>query len=547
MRIPRRVLPLALIALPLLLALASPARAQNGDRFVVAVLPFESDDDGRAKDLQNKIIEELDELGAYDLLEQKAVNEALENAGLEPGNRIPAATALEIGRDLDAKIVARGSLANRGGEWVADPVFVEVATRNTQTLPGVSTQDFDKLGEVVVEAFNTRNQADKHVIFGRDYMASENYDRAIKNFRQALEFDPELAQAYYWMGQTYLEMDSLDQALTSLEEAVEIDPAYISAYHKIGTTYLEKGDTLQAKNFFEELARQQPNDCAAQIAFGYVMANQLGETERGLQAFEKAKDLCPENPQAYQYLALALPDERRQEKIENFKRYLDLSEGKATDPEALEFLFGLYFAEENYQEARGTVMQALESDPSDPNLQLYAGIVNDKLGNHQEAIRYYDRALEINPDFERAYLFRALAHKQVGNTTQYARDLEKAGKGRAGEIIAGQFLRDAHQHLQAGRTGAALEALNRAGQLGGDRCAINYYRGDALYRMGKSLQGEENSITQNRRSIDLFRQAIGNLQNACGKYSSYAGGLIDNANQYIDRGELIVKKLDRGR
>jgi len=524
---------------------ADRALAQESDGFVVAVLPFSSSDEGKAKDLQEGMIEGLDLLGPYTLIEQEEVNESLEDAGFEPGQAIPEATSLEIARGLGAKIVARGTLSRDGGNWVADPVFVEVGTRNTQELGAASAGDVDDLAERVVESFNSRNQADKHVIFGIDYARSEAYERALTNFQKALEYDPQLAAAYYYMGDTYLKMDSLNSALAALEKAVAIDPAYINAYHSIGQAYLEKGDTLQAKNFFEQLVSQKPQDCQIQVAYGYVMANQLGEIDKGLEAFEKAKQLCPENPQPYQYLAYALPDTRRDAKIENFKRYLELSEGKATDPEALQYLFGLYFAEEQYEGAKETINQALAADPTDANLQLYAGIVESKLGNHRQAIQHYDKALELNPELENAYLYRALANKELGNTAAYARDLEKAGKGRSGEILANMALREAHSALQAGRASAALEALNRAASLGGSSCAIEYYRGDSYYRMGKALEGENNSVGQNQRAREMFQASINHLQNACGEYRSYAQGLIGNANQYIERVDAILKKLTR--
>jgi len=521
------------------------AVAQDSDAFVVAVLPFSSSDDGKSKDLQEEMIKGLDLLGPYTLIDQTEVNESLEQAGLEPGQAIPEAKTLEIGRELGAKIVARGTLSESGGDWVAEPVFVEVGTRNTQELGTLSAGDVDDLGERVVESFNSRNQADKHVIFGIDYARSEAFERALTNFQKALEYDPELAAAYFYMGDTYLKMDSLNAALGALEKAVQIDPAYINAYHSIGEAYLEKGDTTQARNFFEQLVTQKPEDCQIQVAYGYVMANQLGEIDRGLQAFEKAKQLCPDNPQSYQYLAYALPDTRRDEKIENFKQYLELSEGQATDPEALQYLFGLYFAEEQYEGAKQTIEQALAADPSNANLELYAGIVESKLENHPQAIQHYDKALELNPDLENAYLYRALAHKETGNTTAYARDLEKAGKGRSGEILASMALREAHAALQAGRSSAALEALSRAASLGASSCAVAYYRGDAYYRMGKGLEGENNSIGQNQRALEMFQTSINHLQNACGEYQGYAQGLIGNANQYITRVDAIIKKLSR--
>lgn len=521
------------------------ALAQDSDTFVVAVLPFSSSDDGKSKDLQEHMIEGLDLLGPYTLVEQGEVNDALEDAGLRPGQEIAEAKSLEIGRALGARIVSRGALAQNGRDWVAEPIFVDVATRNMQELGAVSAGDIDDLGERVVESFNSRNQADKHVIFGIDYARSEAYPRALTNFQQALEYDPQLAAAYYYMGDTYLKMDSLSSALAALEKAVEIDPAYINAYHSIGQAYLEQGDTTQAKNFFEQLVAQKPQDCQIQVAYGYVMANQLGEVDKGLAAFERAQQLCPEDPQAYQYLAYALPDTRRDAKIENFKRYLELSEGKATDPEALQYLFGLYFAEEQYEGAKETIGQALAADPTDANLQLYAGIVESKLGNHQAAIGHYDKAVELNSELENAYLYRALAHREMGNTTAYARDLERAGRGRSGEILANMALREAHAALQAGRTGAALESLSRAASLGANSCAVEYYRGDAYYRMGKALEGENNSVGQNQRAREMFQASINHLQNACGDYRSYAQGLIGNANQYITRVDAIIKKLSQ--
>lgn len=540
---------LSLIAFVLLgtaSARVAPLHAQDPDQFVVAVLPFAALDERQSTNLQRRVIAEMNDLGTYTLVEQKDVNSAVQSAGLRPGAVIPDPKSLEIARKLDAKIVARGELQNRGGRWIADAMFIDVATRNVQELPEVAGGSVDDVGKKLVEVFNNRNQANKHVIFGNDYMRAENWDRAITNFQKAVEYDPQLAAAHYYMGDAYLKKGQTDLALAELEKAIAIDPAYINAYHTIGLAYIEKGDTASARGFFDRLIQQSPEDCDVQVAFGYVMARELGEVEKGLAAFERAKQLCPENPLAYQYLAFTLPEDRRDAKIENFKRYLELSEGHATDPEALQYLFGLYFAEERYDEARQTIERALAADPEEAQLQLYAGIVVSKLGRHRDAINYFTKALAINPNLEDAYLYRALTHQALGNTTAYAHDLERAGRGRSSEILGGMALREAALHVRQGRASAALESLNRAAALGADRCAIAYYRGDAYYQMGKSLQSEEAPVAQNQRSIEMFRTAIGHLQNACGTYSGYAGGLTSNANQYIERGELIIRKQTRG-
>jgi tetratricopeptide (TPR) repeat protein len=526
------------------LAPVEPLHAQESDQFVVAVLPFTTTDEGKAKDLQQRVIAEMNELGLYTLVEAKNINEAVQDNGYRLGAEIPDVKTLEIGRAVEAKIVARGELENRGGSWVAQATFVDIATRHMQSLPEVTGPDVGAVGAKLVEVFNNRNQADKHVIFGLDYIRAENWDRAITNFQKALEFDPTLASAHYYIGETHLKQKRIDEALTALEKAIELDPSYINAYQKIGLAYIERGDTTAARGFFEELVQRAPDNCDVQVAYGYVMANELGDVEKGLAAFERAKQLCPDNPQAYQYLAFALPEDRRDEKIQNIKRYLELSQGKATDPDLLEYLFGLYFTSEQYQEAKQAIDQAVQADSSDPNLLLYAGYVRDKLEEYDQSIAFYDRALGINPDLKEAHLGKALAYQEMGNQAEAQANFQRAGVD-VSRMVAAQTLNDAFRMLSAGRAAAALEAGRRAMRLGADGCAGNYVVGAAIYQLAAYAQGEDKSVESNQRSIDLFRQSIGTLQNACGRYADSASGYINNANQYIQRGETIIRNLNR--
>ena len=68
-------------------------------------------------------------------------------------------------------------------------------------------------------------------------------------------------------------------------------------------------------------------------------------------------------------------------------------------------------------------------------------------------------------------------------------------------------------------------------------------RGDAFYRMGIGLEGEDSTLAQNQRAKEMFQTAINHLQGACGEYQGYAQGLISNANQYIVRVDAIIRNL----
>jgi hypothetical protein len=64
------------------------AQGQDSDTFVVAVLPFSSSDDEASEELQEEMIEGLDQLGPYTLIEDGVIDEALQGAGIELGQEI---------------------------------------------------------------------------------------------------------------------------------------------------------------------------------------------------------------------------------------------------------------------------------------------------------------------------------------------------------------------------------------------------------------------------------------------------------------------------
>ena len=101
-----------------------------------------------------------------------------------------------------------------------------------------------------------------------------NYDKAIKQFEQAIRADSEFAVAHYNLGCAYLEVKEYPKAISALGKAVAVNYKLKEAYYNLGITHLGKGAHKQAKSSIE---------LALRIDKGYQRARTL------LAAIEKTQ------------------------------------------------------------------------------------------------------------------------------------------------------------------------------------------------------------------------------------------------------------------
>ncbi len=81
---------------------------------------------------------------------------------------------------------------------------------------------------------------------------SKNRDllhKAILNFKQALELDPDYASAHNGLGSAFAQAGNFDAAISSWEKAVELKPDYDFPLYNLGLAYLAKGNKTQALKY----------------------------------------------------------------------------------------------------------------------------------------------------------------------------------------------------------------------------------------------------------------------------------------------------------
>jgi len=106
-----------------------------------------------------------------------------------------------------------------------------------------------------------------------------------------------------------------------------------------------------------------------------------------------------------------------QQSISEAKVAVSLNKNKITNWENLANIYQqlINFAEGADQWTISTLRQAINLDPTNPDLKLRLGGIYYALGNYDEAIRWFQQAVDDKPNFANGYYNLSAAYKEKGN------------------------------------------------------------------------------------------------------------------------------------
>ena len=96
--------------------------------------------------------------------------------------------------------------------------------------PGYDPRDARKAG-------TPKGEADKLMVEGAALLQEGRFERARQRFRDALEKDPQRAEAYNGVGVTYYARGDLDEALAWYKRSLEADPRFGDAFYNLACVY----------------------------------------------------------------------------------------------------------------------------------------------------------------------------------------------------------------------------------------------------------------------------------------------------------------------
>ena len=108
--------------------------------------------------------------------------------------------------------------------------------------------------------YQRRSQVPRHLKAGRKHFVQKDFDSALREYNEAVNAAPELAEAYCRRGLVYHEMGKTAQALTDLDQAIQCDPQLPTAYLERAKMRTESGDLDGALADFGQLMLIRAHD-----------------------------------------------------------------------------------------------------------------------------------------------------------------------------------------------------------------------------------------------------------------------------------------------
>lgn len=137
---------------------------------------------------------------------------------------------------------------------------------------------------------------------GERYFSEQNYEKAGVEFRNALQIDPNDANARYHVGRTQERLGNPREAVGQYQAAIEADPTHMRARAALGRLFLMGGLPDKAMEVAEPGLSQQPQNPQLLTVRG-AAKSQLGNTVGAFEDAEAAVRIAPDDEYAVALLA----------------------------------------------------------------------------------------------------------------------------------------------------------------------------------------------------------------------------------------------------
>ena len=136
---------------------------------------------------------------------------------------------------------------------------------------------------------------------GNIYTRREDYPRAAEYYRQVIRLRPDLAQPYNNLGSVLFRMEKLDEALKFFQAALRIRPDIAESHNNLGNVYFMKGNYEEAVKSYREALKYKPFHASIHFNLGKALVKQ-GRLEEAITHYSEALRINPDYQEARENL-----------------------------------------------------------------------------------------------------------------------------------------------------------------------------------------------------------------------------------------------------
>jgi tetratricopeptide (TPR) repeat protein len=231
------------------------------------------------------------------------------------------------------------------------------------------------------------------------HLQQGNAEQAIRECKAVLAADPRSAPAHMLLGLAYLAQRSVAmvaEAKAELQQALDLDPELLWARFYLARLYLDQGLSEKAQDQLERGLKQSPGLPHFLSLLGEVR-RKLGDPAASLELNHKALEADPTMSPAHYFLALAYLDlKQEQAAITELEKAIH---SPSVTPEMYNALASLYLKKRQFAEAEDSCRKAIALDPSRPDAYLNLARVYNAQHASDQALEALRAALPAGREF----------------------------------------------------------------------------------------------------------------------------------------------------
>jgi tetratricopeptide (TPR) repeat protein len=574
----RLKLTFVLAAAPMLLAPMAALEAQAGGRYQVLIPyfePLEGARDNFGRDASEDLREMISTLATHEAIERGDIEDEADRFDLDMRD-LNCIRSIQLAAQIEVPIVICAQYTQQPDKsWTVSSEIRTVSTQETFALEPftVPERGREEAARRIFEEFDRYNTQIRSAAICADYMASQQWDNALRNCEESLALNPNAIGVRYQRGRILYEMNRYPEAMEDLEAVLGLNGFHEEALQLAGYISAVQEQDDQAREYYSRYLEVNPGNAAVRMNIAYDLAR-AGDPVGAMAFIQEGLDVDPENinlweqfggfafsagveaqqasavsqengggvaPEAVQYYRQA---------IEAYERVFQ-SKGAETPVGHLRNIVGAYIQLEELEEAIQMSERVLETHPQEEQLWVYYADALQRSGRLDDAIVALDRVLELNPSHPNAALRQGSWLVEAGRLDDAVDVLTRASAGDAqkADQAARLIFNEAYQNgYNQDRFDYAIQGLSAAKRLPGLGAAmmnqLNFWHGFSLYQAAIREQVPQTVATA-RSSLPKFQQALQLLQQA-GDYPATVNvnmtELIAGVNTYVEIQEAIIRR-----
>ena len=258
----------------------------------------------------------------------------------------------------------------------------------------------------------TNLKANKHFKSGNKFYTEEKYKKAITEYEAALQLNPNLKAAFYYLGSSYIMVykpgDDTEKnkefgikATENLQKALELDPENKNIIQALGDINDKMRNFELAEKYYLQVQKFTPNDPASYYNLAGFYNNNA-KFDKAIEMYEQRIALDPANPEGYLYLADFFQNKRKwDDAIKNHELRIEKIAPSNMDEK-----------EKNELLAEGLLpagRRLLEQELPDPARRHGLGRAP---AGRREGLRYPEKSHRTVPQFPDPWAYMGLLYKQ---------------------------------------------------------------------------------------------------------------------------------------